>query len=264
MKYLVCLLVLALTLSAGCAYAALYAEAWEMDVDMTGAGAGVILATAMHADGGGTGTYGTDGFNYSGGVAEFLDDTNSSSNQGTAIHGAQFQALVGTGTYTVDMRIRWLSGTGGNGSQKSMGFQGASSAGRGLRLDNGWIHSVSSGVVASGGVVTAEWLDMRIIVGTDGIWNAYVGETGNLILNSTSAGSTPCYGILNNDPGNGFFLGSMGGSSTTDCRYLLDYVRVVANADPTAHFDVPEPGSMLALASGLVGMAGFALRRRRA
>lgn len=263
MKYILCLLVLALVLSASSAYA-LYTEKWEMDVDMTSAGAGSIAGTAMHADGGGSGTYGPDGFDYSGGIATFLDNASSSSNQGTALHGAAFEALAGTGGYTVDMRIKWLSGCGGNGSQKSMGFAGAGGVGRGLRVDSGWIHSVSSGVVASGGIDMTPWNELRIIVQSSGLWSVYRKGTWDLVLASPSAGSTPTAGILSNEMG--LFLGSFGGSSTTDCSFQLDWVRLAAGTELTADHDpvVPEPGSMLALASGLVGMAGFAIRRRRA
>jgi len=266
MRLVLCL-ILGITLLAATSAMALYTEAWEMDVDMTSAGAGAIAGTAMHADGGGSGTYGQDGFNYEDGIATFLDDASSSSNQGVEIHGAQAEALLGTAGYTVDMRIRWLQGTDGNGQEKSMGFAGIGGVGRGLEIDSGWIYSVSSGDVAAGGIDMTPWNDLRIVVQSSGLWSVYRMGTWDLVLASPTAGNTPTADPLSYELG--FFLGSMGGSSTTLCNYELDWVRVaqgtVVDADHNPAPPItPEPGSMLALACGLVGMAGFAIRRRRA
>ena len=92
MKYLVCLLVLALTLGLATSAMAAYVEAWEMDYDMTTV-QGTCFGNVLIADGGGSGTYGMDGFDYAGGIGTFLDDGASDGNQGVALKNGT--ALLG-------------------------------------------------------------------------------------------------------------------------------------------------------------------------
>ena len=57
---------------------------------------------------------------------------------------------------------------------------------------------------------------------------------------------------------------AMGGSSRDGTgSWLFDWVAVKAGADPGWQPNVPEPGSLLALASGLIGLVGFGIRRRK-
>lgn len=267
MRLVLCL-ILGITLLAATSAMALYTEAWEMDVDMTSAGAGTINDTAMIMPAGaGTGTNGPDGFNYEDGIATFLDDSNSSGNQGVALIDTG-NVLLGTGGYTVDMSIRWLAGNDGTGSQRAMGFAGAAGQGRGVEFDQDNLYSKSSGWVASGpgGQNYAEWSTWRVVVQSNGLFTIYRYMTTDVLLASPSAGDTPTRGYIGDNFG--FFLGSLSGSGTSLSSYELDWVRVAQGTDILADHNqpqiTPEPGSMLALASGLIGMAGFAIRRRRA
>jgi hypothetical protein len=228
-----------------------YVELYEMDVSPELVG-GTLYGNVMeHADG--SGTYGPSGFVFADGIATFLDDGNSSGNQGLRLNNAA--GALGTNGYVADMRIKWLAGCEGNGAQKSMGFAGNNGDGRGIRIDNGWIHYVSSGVVTSAAVDMREWVDLRVVVEPDGSQAVYLwqGEwpIGNWtkLIEVIAPGATGVNTAITQGPG--FFLGSWGGGSTTLCSFQIDYLRVGRV--------VPEPATLVLLVCG----AGLLLRRRR-
>lgn len=241
---------------------ALYVEQYEMnstpELPAGTLNGNVMSATGAGGSANGTGTNGPSGFVYSGGIGTFLDDANSSGNQGMRLNGAG--VLLGATGYTADIRIRWLQGTAGNGGQKSMGFAGNTGAGRGLRVDSNNLYYVSSGIAATGSGIdmTTGFKELRIVVQTDGSQSVYLLGSNTAILTVTAPGATGVNVAI--DTGPGFFLGSMGGSSTTLSNYELDWVRLAQGTDVLADH-VPEPATLALLALGGIPMM---IRRRRA
>src|SRR5262245_2759478 len=88
--------------------------------------------------GGGTGTLGPSGSSFSGGIMTFLDDSNSSANQGFYLTGATF---LGSLDFIADFRIRVLQNQqgasgGGAAAAKVMSFKSGNQ--RGLHMDTGF------------------------------------------------------------------------------------------------------------------------------
>jgi hypothetical protein len=223
--------------------------------------------------GAGSGTNGATGFTYSGGIATFLDDSNSSGNQGIySGDNTQSAWLQGSSNYTFDMKMQMLgTSTGGNGGQKDMSFW--SSNGRGLRFDvNGNTNFVSSGPIApTGSHANTAYDTYRVIVDAGGsigpVNTIYIyyssdgdvnnGNADNVLLTSTTMGGSGWFGGSTV----GFALGSTGGSSTTNANYNLDWVRVVSGSTGVDAVYTPDPASLALLALGAIPMM---IRRRRA
>ncbi|MDO8586791.1 MAG: PEP-CTERM sorting domain-containing protein [Armatimonadota bacterium] len=261
MKYLVFLMVLALTLCLTTSAMALYVENYEMDNDMTTA-AGTANGNVMSLNGAVA-----SGWSYAGGIGQFNDDNalNGGVNVGLSLTGAAGLAVVGAGGYTVDMRLQWVAGCAGGASAKTFGFSGNNGNGRGLRINESDVAYISSGVVTSGGLdlTGGQWQSIRIIVQADGSQDIYRSDN-SWIMGIVAPGATGLPGASGGAPI--IALGNYAGGSTTLTTINVDYVRIAQGTDLYADHNpvIPEPGSMLALASGLIGMAGFAIRRRRA
>jgi hypothetical protein len=268
MKVFACLLVLALCLCVATSVSAqifpnYYDEQYEMNAACDTL-AGTVNGNVMTADGGGAGTYGASGFMFANGIGTFLDDASSSGYQGFRLNNAA--GLLGTDGYTVDLKIRWLAGCEGNGSQKSMGFAGNNGCGRGLRVDGNMLGYVSNSLLVAGDIDNTVWQRLRIVVQNDGSQGVYRWVNGSYylvieVINPGPVGVSPAI-----TAGPGFFLGSWGGTSTTLSSFQLDYVRVKRGTGLYEIYETvptPEPGSLLALAGGLFAMAGLAVRGRR-
>jgi len=268
MKLVLCF-VLGLTLCvAASAMALTYTEQYEFNAapdTVAGTAAGNVLYIA---DPTGNGTNGPSGFAIAGGIGTFLDDASSSGNQGYAVgNNTQAAWLQGSSNYTADFRVKVLVSTDDwhpNGYGKSMSYW--SGNGRGLHFDVDQAYHVNgSGVSGSvGGWNMAEWnLGREIVNGATNTADFYVwnGSAYQLVASTTMGGSGWWGGSTV-----GFALGSTGGSSTQMCNYELDYFRVYSGGTgvDAVYELIPEPGSMLGLAAGLFGLAGFAIRRRRA
>ena len=110
-----------------------------------------------------------------------------------------------------------------------------------------------------------DFQDLRVIVQSSGMWTIYRKGTDIVVVATSSVGDSPQSAVP--IQAFGFYLGSWSGSGTSLTNFALDYVRVAQGTEVLADHGLPatpEPGSMLALGSGLIAMAGLALRRRRA
>jgi hypothetical protein len=230
-----------------------YTEIYEMDVSPELATGTATGHTLTHADG--TGTNGPSGFAFNAGYGVFLDDSNSSSNQGLLMNDAG--SWLGHNGYTADIRIKVLMDTMGNGGEKSMGFAGEPDNGRGLLLDPGGMGYVSNGLLTSNGIdLSSDYVQLRIVVQPDGSQSVYRYLDTAPIITVTAPGGTGINGAVTAGPG--FFLGSWAGSSTTQCNFSIDYLRVGLGTDVMRDF-TPEPATLALLALGVIPM----LRRRR-
>jgi hypothetical protein len=258
----------ALVLYTSTANAALiYTEAYEMNSSPT-ALAGTTFGNVLFiADPTGNGTFGPEGWVYSAGIGEFLDDANSSGNQGLAV-GTTAQAawLQGSSNYSADMRIQVLADQQGSAGRKSMSFW--SGNGRGLQIDTGGATFVNgSGPSAPGGGHNFGVFDTyRVIInGATNTADLYYsldgdvnnGNNDNVLLTTTAMGGSGFWGGSTV----GFALGSTAGSSTTLSHYYMDYFRVYSGGtNPNAVYSVPEPAMLAMLVLGSVPMV---MRRRR-
>jgi hypothetical protein len=261
MKIFVCFLVLAFVLCvAGSVMAAEYNGFYDEQYEMTADGSG-INGTSLLAGPDGS------GFTFSGGVGTFLDNSTTVS-QGLYTPGS---LLIGSSSYIVDMRLKVLAANEPYPAGTSMSFK-SNGVGRGVNLDIGGVSFVSSGVKGTeSGYDFSNWTTARVVM-TSGSMDFYAwnGTGWTSLAHNTDMGGTGVAASLGSMT-QGFFLGSCSAGTTTLSNFQLDWVRVAGGVsnyqgvflDKTA-VPTPEPGSLLALASGMIGMAGFAIRRRRA
>jgi len=255
MRVLLCLM-LGLTLCvATSALGATYGEQYEMTVSpdqLAGVASGTVAnQLVVSAQGSGS--------TFAGGIMTYLDaDDIFGANYGYSGNNA---ALLNGGNYTVDFRIKVLADQAPLAG-KSFSFSNQNGRGRGLQLNLGTAKFVSNSVIGEGNVDLSNWIDLRFIMRSDDTESLYVLGNAVPIVSIACTGATGQSGILTTP---GFALGAHGGGSTTMANFQLDWVRIAAGTDPTATYDlIPEPSSVLALATGLFGLAGFAIRRRRA
>jgi len=268
MKYLLCLMVLALICVSTSAFAVAYTEQWEMNADLStvaGTVYGNTLTQGTGTDGNGSHT----GFTFAGGIGTFLDnDTGPGGDLGYFATGSW------GGKFTLDMSVRDLAMDvpAWPGKSKDFSFKGGGQ-GRGLQVDDGAQFVNGSGVVGTGGDLAGawgDWVQMRVTVDSStNTATLYDWRGAWTQVAQTSMGGSGWASELSGS--DGFGLGSLAGSSTNLSNFQIDYARVyLGSADVSAVYDLyappvtPEPGSLLALGSGLVGLAGFVIRRRRA
>ena len=264
MKLVLCLILGLTMLAATSAMAVYYTEQYEMDGPMDVAANTAWGNAGTLASGYNGGTYGNDGMEFSGGIMTFLDDAQSSGNQGIWSD----QIMIGSSEFICDFSIKVLQDQSPAWGSKAKSMSFWSTQGRGLQIDRGRATFVNgtNNVGTAGSWAFSEWTTARVTIsGSANTANLYVWEDGWTNIASTSmGGSGNSYG-----PPINWALGSHSGSGTTLCNFEMDYFRVYSGSSNVAdEFDlkppVPEPSSVLALASGLIGMAGFAIRRRRA
>jgi len=102
--------------------------------------------------------------------------------------------------------------------------------------------------------------------------------TGNSNISADGMGAGHLLFVVDNDITmsggviDGTYISKFGNITLSDGTHYGSYILAAANKElkfqsaPQVHyvgFVIPEPGSLLAFASGLVGLAGFALRKRR-
>lgn len=171
-----------------------------------------------------------------------------SSNVGT------FGYAVGTTSRVVQIRSGAninIKDAAGSGSGSSVAFAGP--------IDTWRVYALKWGAgVGSNG--------MQLWVSNGGDWSSNSADWSEINVGGFTFDG--CDGLIdeNGVRQNGLLLGSFGTSSSTS-NVSIDWLAYSRNDMYWTPWDlnpIPEPGSMLALASGLIGMAGFALRRRRA
>jgi len=257
-------------LFAGGARATFYSEQYEMTASpdtVAGTVNGFTLNVAA-----GNGDNGPSGSTFSGGIMTFLDNGNSSGDQGFFLPSSS-TLLIGSTAYLADFRIRVLQDNLPASTGKIMSFK-SNGNGRGLHMDTSGVQFVNgSGGVgsASGYDFTTSFVECRVIVDGSGAntVSLYVSTTGSvntptsnyqLLAQTTMGGSgyAPELGAI------GFALGSTAGSSTTLANFQLDWFRVESGTTTLNSVwetaPVPEPGTLALLALGGVLLV---VRRRR-
>lgn len=109
-----------------------------------------------------------------------------------------------------------------------------------------YFYSNPAGVVSNGNmdITAGEWWDMKLEkVGTNWVGSAKLSSSGTWNIIGTASGTAIPSTFVPN------YVGVTYWQNTT-----IDDINVSS---------VPEPGSLLALGTGLIGIAGFAIRRRK-
>ncbi len=167
----------------------------------------------------------------------------------------EFSALSGSAGWE---RNVILSFSDGSSWRKCLGFAVRPD---GVAFTNTTATSVYGGVYA---VDNTQWHTWTI-VGTNfgsggGSFDLYLDGGATPVLSSTMNGTTDtAIGYVD-----GLSIGGAMGGTNRDGTgsWMFDWVAVKAGADPGWN-PVPEPGSLLALGSGLIGLVGFGIRRRK-
>lgn len=180
-------------------------------------------------------------------------------------------ALKNTANTTSGLSLTWTSGNGswaygGAFCAGTSGFNGTPYA----NLMDGYLFLTSSYSSAShitfSGLTAGSAYELYVYSQGDG---ATDGRRMNVSVNGGSVVTTTAA----HAPASTFILGQnylkLAGIADANGKLDLTYSRYVGEANINGvqlltGAPVPEPGSMLAFCSGLIGLAGFAIRRRRA
>jgi len=131
----------------------------------------------------------------------------------------------------------------------------------GAAITNTTSTTVYGGVISANNTVWHTWTIVgRNFTTAGGVADVYLD--GTIVVNGASLTGTTDSAIGSVD-GLSVLAGMSGTTRDGTGSWMFDWVAYKAGVDPTWQPTIPEPGSLLALGSGLVGLMGFGIRRRK-